>query len=224
VSFAKSELAFMVSSATPLDLEKSKKIRLKNNRRPVYVVRKIIIIIIMWSQSQRNESKHGMYALVHGTAYPRVLEGQNPSRVSAPVLDPEIMWQDPAIMISDQDMDDWNGAQGIDLCYNHDVNDKVGQVRYTYLNDNDGLDLVARIPIRTPDGQEIQRGVDLLNQIHRKEIRGFSVGYDKRLTGREVTGKRLKEISLVPDPFFKGCDLTVGVYASADNGGEDSGD
>lgn len=172
----------------------------------------------MWSTSQRNNSKRGTYAIVHGRGYPRVVKGSNSTkRVTAPSLDREQLWRDPAIVLSDADLDDCNGAKGLDLCYEHNGKDVVGKVQCTFLNDqDDSLDLVARIPVKDENGNDIKRGLEMVESIRAGRIKGFSVGYDADVRrGGLVHGKRFNEISLVEEPFFGGCNITVGVMASA---------
>lgn len=178
----------------------------------------------MWSDHrQRNASKRGTYAIVHGRAYPRVLPGKNPTdRITAPSRDREMLWRDPAVVLSDADLNECNGAQGIDLCYEHNDTDVVGVVQHTEVADDDSLHLMARIPVKDANGQPIKRGVEMVEEIRAGKVKGFSVRYDTKTQGGKVTEKRFKEISLVHEPFFEGCDLTVGVMASAASG-EDSG-
>lgn len=175
-----------------------------------------------WSSAQRDTRRRGTYAILHGRAYPRVHKGANVSNVvRASAHDREQLWRDPAIVLSDRDLDECGGAHGLPLKYEHgrdpEVRDEtVGSVQYTSLADDDGLDIVARVPIRTPDGRDIERGLQIVEQVRAGRIKGFSVGYraDVRGGGR-VVGKQFDEISLVEEPFFEGCNLTVGVVASA---------
>lgn len=182
----------------------------------------------MWSDHrQRNAAKRGTYAIVHGRAYPRVLKGKNPTdRITAPTRDRELLWRDPAVVLSDSDLDECQGAQGIDLCYEHNEKDVVGVVQYTEVADDDSLHLMARIPVKTADGRPIERGLEMVEEIRAGKVKGFSVRYDTKVRpGGVVTEKRFKEISLVHEPFFDGCDLTVGVMASSSSSSssEDSG-
>lgn len=180
----------------------------------------------MWSQHRsENEKKRGTYAIVHGRAYPRVQKGENQTnRISAPSLDREHMWRDPAIVLSDSDLDQWDGAQGANLCFEHNEADVVGVVQHTEVADDESLHLMARIPVRTPDGRDIPRGLEMVEKIRAGKIKGFSVNYDAKVSRGQVAHKKFREISLVEQPFFDGCDLTVGVMASAAPAeGEDSG-
>lgn len=181
----------------------------------------------MWSTSQRNNKRRGTYAIVHGRGYPRVTKGSNlTNRITAPTRDREQLWRDPAIMLSDADLDECDGAQGVNLCYEHNQDDIVGKVTCTYINDKEGdaLDLIARIPIKDEHGNDIPRGLKMVESIRAGKIKGFSVGYDTKVGhGGLVQGKQFNEISLVEEPFFGGCNITVGVVASATGSGQDSG-
>lgn len=173
----------------------------------------------MWSTSQRNNKKRGTYAIVHGRGYPHIVKGNNvTNQITAPTRDREQLWRDPAVVLSDADLDECDGAQGVNLCFEHDQSDVVGKVSCTYINDAEGdaLDLIARIPIKDENDNDIPRGIEMVERIRAGRIRGFSVGYDTKLhPGGVVNRKQFNEISLVEVPFFDGCDLTVGVVASA---------
>jgi hypothetical protein len=182
----------------------------------------------MWSDPQRNNHKRGTYAIVHGRTYPRVTKGANvTNRITAPGRDREQLWRDPAIVLSDADLDECEGAKGLNLCYEHNPNDVVGKVSCTYINDKEGdtLDLIARIPIKDDHGNDITRGLEMVESIRAGRIKGFSVGYDADVRqGGYVHGKQFNEISLVEEPFFGGCNITVGVVASSsNNSAQDSG-
>lgn len=182
----------------------------------------------MWSTSQRNNKHRGTYAIVHGRGYPRVTKGTNSTkRITAPTRDREQLWRDPAVVLSDADLDECDGAKGVDLCFEHNPEDVVGRVSCTYINDAEGdaLDLIARIPIKDEQGRDITRGLQMVEQIRAGRIKGFSVGYDTDVRqGGIVQGKRFNEISLVEEPFFGGCNITVGVVASgAEAAAGDSG-
>lgn len=181
----------------------------------------------MWSTSQhRNNRKRGTYAIVHGRSYPNVVRGSNvTNQITAASRHREQLWRDPAVVLSDADLDECDGARGVPLCFEHNKNDVVGQVSCTYINDADGsdaLDLIARIPIKDEHDNDIPRGLEMVERIRAGHIRGFSVGYDAKLQpGGVVDRKQFNEISLVEAPFFDGCNLTVGVVASSS--GQDSG-
>jgi phage head maturation protease len=126
-------------------------------------------------------------------------------------------YNDPAIKVSTHDLDEINGAEGAPLCFEHNKNDVVGTVRHSWL-DEDGkrLQIWARIPLN-------ERGRKIVEEIQCGKIKGFSVGYEADmdlpegapLEEKQLVEKTFHEISLVYDPFFPGCNLTVGVAASA---------
>lgn len=178
-----------------------------------------------WSETRRDTRRKGTYAILHGRAYPRVVKGGNLTDVvTAPARDIEQLWRDPAIVLSDADLDEAQGAQDLPLCFEHKGEDVVGKVQYTSLDDNGALDLIARVPVRDAEGNDIARGLEIVEQVRQGQIRGFSVGYhaDVRDEGR-VLSKELREISLVKEPFFGGCNLRVAVMASASGSTTDSG-
>lgn len=188
-----------------------------------------------WSESRRetpSKKGQGKYALLYGKGYPRVLKGGNPTdRITTSAHAPrEVLWRDPAIVLSDADLDECEGAQGLPLKYEHGRDPEVGDatlgtVQYTHLADDDSLNLIARVPIEDHEGRPIDLGVRMMEQVRAGRIRGFSVGYDNDVReGGRVVGKQFNEISLVEEPFFEGCNVMVGVVASDAPGAESTND
>jgi HK97 family phage prohead protease len=103
-----------------------------------------------------------------------------------------------------------NGAQGKPLCYKHRRNDVVGQVHHSYLDANNNLKITAKIPARTPRGQRV------IAKIRAGKLNGFSVGYDNNIENGVITDKVFHEISICKEPFFDGCNVEGGVFASND--------
>ena len=183
----------------------------------------------MSSWSGRNTTGAGAkgYAIIKGKAYPDVLRGANPTRVvKAPHLPHvsaaarEAFYHDPAVKLSDADLDDINGAEGAPLCVEHNRGDVVGKVHHAWLDEADGsgrcLKITGRIPLDT------ERGRRIVADIRCGKYKGFSVGYSADLKAGGggaglLRSKAFNEISLVAEPFFDGCDLTVGVVASKDS-------
>jgi len=167
-----------------------------------------------WSSQQTKTKKTGSFAIIKGKAYPRVLAGNNPTRrVSTSMHDRDNFYHDPAIKLSESDLDAINRAEGAPLCYEHNRSDVVGQVHHSWLDDNEGkcLQIIGKIPTDTARGQKI------VADIKCGKIKGLSVGYGASLAGGNmVASKTFHEISLVKEPFFDGCDLTVGVQASSE--------
>ena len=161
-----------------------------------------------WSVKTVNDKK-GSYAIVAGTAYPEVLSDKNPpNKLAARIMTKRQYYNDPAIKLSKENLDDIDGAEGAPLCFEHERTDVVGSVSQTWLGD-DGkkLRIVARIPLN-------ERGKKIVDDIQAGEITGFSVGYRPHLDEDVVVGKTFHEISLVKKPFFDGCNISLGVFAS----------
>lgn len=167
-----------------------------------------------WSVRTVN-SKKGQYCLVTGKAYPEVKAGKNATTtVHAHIKDREAFYHDPAIQLSEADMDDIDGATGAPLCVEHNKNDVVGYVHHSWIEEDNGrcLQIIGRIPMNG-------RGKKVFEEIQCGKYKGFSVGYGATLhaTGpgtHKMQEKVFREISLVSEPFFKGCDLTMSVMAS----------
>lgn len=163
----------------------------------------------MSSWSDRNQPSKGKHLLVSGRAYPKVHAGRNPTNVAtANVDDREAWYWDDAVMLSDADMNQYNGGKGLPLCVEHNENDVVGTVRYGFLGDGDerSLKIWAKIPTESNSRQR-----DVVAKIKSGYYKGLSVGYGVipadtvEASGgtRKIAAKRFKEISLVRDPFFK---------------------
>lgn len=162
-----------------------------------------------WLQANTNSGK-GKYAIIKGKAYPNVLKGKQPTKITATAHDIRKLWRDPAVKLSDDNLDDIDGAVGAPLCFGHDDDAVVGEVRHTWIDEEEGrcLKMWGRIPL---DG----RGKEIVEDIKSGKIKGLSVSYNTDTRGDEVTGKTFKHIALVPEPFFDGCNLTLGVMASS---------
>ena len=167
-----------------------------------------------WSVRTIN-TKKGQYALVTGKAYPQVKAGKNETnQVKAPIHNRQAYYHDPAVQLSEADLDAIEGAAGAPLCVEHNKEDVVGHVHHSWIDEDNGrcLSIIGRIPMN-------DRGKKVVDDIKSGKFKGFSVGYGTRLQrngtgGHELEEKTFHEISLVEEPFFNGCDLTVGVMAS----------
>ena len=167
-----------------------------------------------WSVRTVN-TKKGSYAIITGKAYPQVKAGKNDTTtVTAPLRDRHAFYHDPAVQLSEADLDAIEGASGAPLCVEHNRSDIVGHVHHSWVEERDGrcLQIIGRIPMNS-------RGQRIVNDIRAGKYRGFSVGYGTELQPNgqgqyELQGKEFREISLVEEPFFEGCNLTVGVMAS----------
>ena len=178
-----------------------------------------------WSVRTINTRK-GQYAIVTGKAYPSVMQGQNPTRVIQSALnDREAFYRDPAVRLTTSDLDALDGAEGAPMCVEHDINDVVGSVHHTFIDNDDpqkGWKIMARIPLN-------DRGKKVVADIKAGKLNGFSVGYrnsidyDGKTRTNRLDSKEFREISLVNEPFFDGCNLSVSVTASKTEKGKNYG-
>lgn len=167
-------------------------------------------------KSRGQLSIQGQYAIIKGKAYPQVIEGDNTTRtLTASLHDRRQLYNDPAVRLSEADLTAFNGTEGAPLCFEHRKNDVVGYVHHSWLDDDNALQIVGRIPLN-------DRGKQIVAEIRAGEIAGLSVSYGNGIEEngrtRNLKSKTFREISLVKKPFFSGCDLTVGVVASAEQG------
>ena len=175
-----------------------------------------------WSVRTMN-TKRGQYAIVTGKAYPSIMKGQNPTRVVQSALNNrETFYRDPAIQLTTSDLDALDGAEGAPMCVEHNKKDVVGSIHHTYIDADDpekGWKIMARIPLN-------DRGKRVVADIKAGKLNGFSVGYGNVLDRDARTGinkldfKEFREISLVNEPFFDGCNLSVSVTASKNDPGK----
>lgn len=167
-----------------------------------------------WSVRTVN-TKKGQYAIVTGKAYPQVKAGKNSTTtVRAPLNNRQAFYHDPAVQLSDADMDEIDGATGAPLCVEHNKQDVVGYVHHSWVEEDKGrcLQIIGRIPMN-------DRGKKVYSDIKAGKYRGFSVGYGTDLQSfadgtHQLNEKKFHEISLVEEPFFEGCNLSVSVMAS----------
>lgn len=177
-----------------------------------------------WSVRTIN-SRKGQYAIVTGKAYPSVMQGENPTRVIQSALnDREAFYRDPAIKLTTSDLDALDGAEGAPMCVEHNRGDVVGSVHHTFIDGDDpqkGWKIMARIPLN-------ERGRKVVADIKAGKLNGFSVGYGNSIDSspsgiNKLDFKEFREISLVNEPFFDGCNLSVSVTASKTDKGKNYG-
>jgi HK97 family phage prohead protease len=173
-----------------------------------------------WSSSTDDDGgKSEKYFIVKGRAYPELVQGANrTTEVNVDHRDRQAFYHHAAVQLSTADMDEINGAQGAPLCYEHRANDVVGVVHRSYMEDDKSLTIWGKIPLNA-------RGKKLAAEIKAGKITGFSVGYGIDLAcarNKHVTGKTFKEISLVSEPFFDNCKLTLNVTMSKNPAGGDA--
>jgi len=190
-----------------------------------------------WSRNRNPNA--GKYLILKGTCYPDVVKGANPTKqlkYGPGVLRSrnvprehrlrarDAFYTQDAIKLSEQNLDAIDGAYGAPICHNHDVGDVVGSLHHSWLEKEEERDgkqamrLMARVPLD-------ERGLRIKRDIDEGRLRGFSVRYKNKFNDNEteVVGKEFQEVSLVPEPFFEGCDLTMSVVAGAEEEGESRG-
>ncbi len=176
----------------------------------------------MWTAKNGKKVESEQYFYVTGRAYPKIVQGSNATKiVTNPVHDRERFYNDPAIKLSEENMDQFNGTEGAPLCVEHNIKDVVGTVHHSWLGDGDNraLKIVAKID------KNSTRGKQIVQDIRAGKLKGLSVGYGTELITNGKTGvttldsKRFREISLVAEPFFENCNLSWSVSASAKNPG-----
>lgn len=178
-----------------------------------------VIMSSSWSKRAASAAKAADVFLFTGRAYPQVVEGSNKTRfVTSSRKDREAFYRDPAVVLSDENMDQFNGTEGAPLCVEHNLKHVVGTVHHTWLGDGDKRSL--KITGRIPRGPSHPFGEHIVQEIRAGRYKGLSVGYgtdlisNSRKGTEEVSSKCFREISLVKEPFFDDCHLSWGVDAS----------
>lgn len=176
-----------------------------------------------WSQRIRNDKK-GKYAIVSGVAYHSLVDGPNPiTKITGDLSNKNSWAHDPAFRLSTHDIDQLDGAEGAPLCVEHNRNDIVGHVHHSYIDQDDpkkGWRIMARLNLET------DRGKQVFQDIQQGRLNGFSVGLTNDMntnykTGeRHISGRNFHEISLVDQPFYDGCDLSIALKAGKNNQGK----
>ena len=182
-----------------------------------------------WSSRIVN-GKKGQYGIVTGLAFPSLVEGKNTTtKVTSNLKDRNSWYHDPAFQVSMSELDDIDGAEGAPLCVEHDRKHVVGHVHHSYIDESDpkrGWRIMARIPLKDEQGNDIEAGRKAFNDINEGELNGFSVGVQNQMTvdnntgERHVCGRVFHEVSLVNQPFFDGCNLSATMVASKDGKGK----
>jgi len=182
------------------------------------------------SWTKRNEKKpvkEAKWYVFAGRAYPRVQKGSNTTtRVTSDSYDRDAFYNDPAVVLSDADLDRFNGTEGKPLCVEHNLNDRVGEVFHSWIGDGDkrSLKIFGRVSL------ESVRGRQVVADIKAGRYKGLSVGYGTELVSNHRTGvtelsdKNFREISLVAEPFFDGCHLAGYGVTATKNPNHNNGD
>lgn len=172
-----------------------------------------------WTKrNAKKESRETKWYVFAGRAYPRVQQGQNTTtRITSDTYNRDAFYNDPAVVLSDADLDRFQGTEGKPLCVEHNLNDRVGEVFHSWIGDGDrrSLKIFGRVSL------ESERGRQVVADIKAGRYKGLSVGYGTELVSNSRTGitelsdKNFREISLVAEPFFDGCHLAeYGVTAT----------
>jgi len=163
--------------------------------------------------SRNSGQRGGRYYVFTGRAYGSVKAGANATTlVTSDRRDRESFYRDPAVVLSDADMEAFNGTEGSPLCVEHDRGDVVGVVHHSWLGSGEdrSLKIIGRISLDTPRGRAVAE------EVRAGRFKGLSVGYSAEIDDNgKMHEKRFREISLVADPFFDNCQLaSYGVTAS----------
>lgn len=168
--------------------------------------------------SSRNKSQAPKdYYIVRGRAYPSVIRGSNPTdRIDHDSLTSrQKLYHHPAVKLSDDDLDKFNGTEGYPLCIEHKPHKVVGRVHHAWIGEGKdrALEIIGRISTKTELGRKT------VAKIQAKKYRGFSVSYgagieDAGKGTAKLNDKMFREISICKEPFFSGCDIKLGIAAS----------
>jgi len=175
---------------------------------------------------------------VTGIAYPKAQPGSGPAnaRITSDLKDPQSYYRDPALQLTENDLDRNQNFRGLPLCVEHKHNPPhpgpvggggpggsggrgsggacgncVGEVLEARVLKDNSVYIVASVFASTPTGAAAKE------RIIRKELSGFSMGYLNHRDSRDnrvVTGRTICEISLCAKPFFAGCDIAVSASAA----------
>ncbi len=148
-----------------------------------------------------------------GPFYPSPIEGDNPTKVSrAHFSDAERWYHDDAIRLSEQFLNASNGCDGIPVCVNHNKSDVVGHVNRSWMGSDGNVWGQMVVPLD-------ERGRQIQEEVRAGKWKSFSISYGVRFSDpdeqRVVASKNLKEVSLVPEPFFPGMDIMHMVECSS---------
>lgn len=177
----------------------------------------VLFVLTKMSSWSKQQQPKGKWYVVGGTAYDQTVAGENKtSLVTTNLANRDDFYYDPAVRLSEKDLDAHNGGEQLPICVEHNTDDVVGYVHHSWSGDGEkrALKVIARI------NQETDRGKQIVAELKAGRYKGFSIGYgaglttDKRTGQSVVDSKHLREISLVEKPFFENCHLSYGVTAS----------
>lgn len=189
-----------------------------------------------WSTKNNKHGQPQRWFVFAGLAYPHVVPGANTTtRVTSHPHNRQAFYNDPAIVLSDADLDRFSGTEGKPLCVEHNIKDQVGEVLHSWLHPSSNgasgaggmnrraLKIIGRVSLEHPRGRQVAA------EIRAGKFRGLSVGYGTDLVSNNATGateldsKNFREISLVHEPFFDGCYLSEFKVTATKNPDHNSG-
>ena len=146
------------------------------------------------------------YRLIHGVCYPHLIANDNPtSIIQTQSRNREQLYYDPAIRLSEGDLQRFGSIAGKPIRLNHDENIEIGFIKKAW-KDREGK---LRINAAIYDDNDFQRSI--FAKIEKGLLSGLSVGYDNHVSKNgeiaHVTHKTFNEISVCeqgkkPQKFF----------------------
>lgn len=113
----------------------------------------------------------------------------------------EVIYNDPAMRLTTQELVDLNNLEGFPVCDSHKRDRVVGRIVDGFMM-QDEFKILAEIT----DPEAIQK-------LDSKEYTGLSVGYSRRLgEGGGLNGLEFREVSVCKTPFFDGCNIAVSAH------------
>lgn len=165
-----------------------------------------------------NQKRDTRYFLFAGRAYPNIIPKKNTTtQVRSQIDNREQYYRDDAVVISESNLDKWNGTEGYPVCVEHNLKDVVGTIHHTWLTDN-SLKIQGRIELFDERGNPNERGQQIAQGIRDGTYKGLSVGYSVNVNKSNgyLRGKEFREISIVKEPFFGDCTLSVVASKNSD--------
>ena len=153
---------------------------------------------------------------VTGTLVPKVQPGSGPVNRQMPVKQGNRShYHHPVIAVNEEDLRKWNNLRGAPLIVEHGKGQEqpiqVGTMLDSTIQQDGSLYIVASV-------HDDEVGAVVAEQIKHGGISGFSIGYDvvPDVYGN-VAEKRLREVSLVVEPFFEQAKISVCATSSDGN-------
>lgn len=162
----------------------------------------------------------GRKVTLYGTAYDYVQPtNRHAIKVQASMNDTRALWRDPAIRLTDGDLDHNNHMRDIPLCIDHNPNKRCGRIFSSVLSDKDGprsLNITAKVDENESDKYPFAR--EAIDGLMSGRFKGLSVRYDTDYDpSRSTVGsgpRTIEEVSLVPRGFHDNTNVKIVVAAS----------